>query len=122
MKRQVFVNFSLRVMSALSGTVTSSRRTALSLHDVVAVDGVPSGVVVVDGSSVDVGGMSVGRDKPGRVGGRVEVTKIGTAGAGVSSETLTHEPRLRLAIRRSIQSLFIQRLYNEIINQQPRPN
>jgi hypothetical protein len=115
MKRQVFVNFSPRVMSALSGTVTSSRRTALSLHDVVAVDGVPSGVVVVDGSDVEVGGMSVGRDKPGRVGGRVEVTKIGTAGAGVSSETLTHEPRLRLAIRSNIQILFMWGLYIEML-------
>ena len=40
---------------------------------------------VVDGSGVEVGGISVGRDKPGLVGGRVEVTKRGAAGAGVAA-------------------------------------
>src|SRR6266496_4796224 len=54
MKRQVLVNFAPRVIWALSGTVTSSRRTALSWHgpeaDADAVPAVPSGgpgVVVV---------------------------------------------------------------------------
>ena len=58
-------------------------------------EGVP-GVVVVDASGVEVGGISVGRDKPGLVGGRVDVMKTDLVGAGVSSETLMHEPRLRL--------------------------
>lgn len=75
----------------------------------------PPGVVVVDGSGVEVAGISVGSDRAGLVGGRVEVTKIGTTGRGVSSETLMHELRLRLAIRRNIQILFIWKLYFEII-------
>src|SRR5919109_843564 len=100
MKRQVLVNFVPRVIKALSGTVTSSRSTALSAHgppvDVVpaAPSGVP-GVVVVDASGVKVIEMSVGRDNPGRVGGRVEVTKTGGAEIGVSFETLTQEARMR---------------------------
>ena len=71
--------------------------------------GVP-GVVVVDASGVDAGGVSVGRDKPGRVGGRVDVMKIDLVGAGVSSETLMHEPRLRLMMESKIQIFFITRI------------
>jgi hypothetical protein len=111
-KRHVLVNFPPRGMRALSGTVTSSRRTALSWHE-PAADGdiVPSGVVVVDGSgveAVEVGGTSVGSDKPGLVGGRVEVTKAGGASVAVSCETLMQEPRLRLASRIRIQIFFIR--------------
>jgi hypothetical protein len=71
--------------------------------------GVP-GVVVVDASAVDTGGVSVGRDKPGRVGGRVDVMKIDLVGAGVSSETLMHEPRLRLRMASKNQIFFIRRI------------
>ena len=72
----------------------------------------PSGVPgVVDESGVDAGGVSVGRDKPGLVGGRVEVTKIDLVGAGVSSETLMHEPRVRLMMESRIQIFFIQGFY-----------
>jgi hypothetical protein len=77
---------------------------------VVAVSvplGVP-GVVVVDGSGVDGEGVSVGRDKPGLVGGRVDVMKTDLVGAGVSSETLMQEPRLRLRRASSIQVFFIR--------------
>ena len=84
------------------------------MHSLVA-EAVPPGVVVVDASGVAVGGIAVGRDKPGLVGGRVEVTKRGASGAGVSSETLMHELRLRVVIRRSIQILFIWKLYTSII-------
>ncbi len=114
-KRHVLVNFSPRGMTALSGTVTSSRSTAASLQAAPA-DGVPVvAVEVVEASGVEVVGMAVGTDKPGLVGGRVEVTKRGAAGAGVSSETLTHAPKLRLrhVSRRSIQIFFMARLYNE---------
>ena len=72
--------------------------------------GVP-GVAVVDGSGVDGAAVSVGRDKPGLVGGRVEVTKTGLVGAGVSSETLMQEPRLRLRMESNIQIFFIQGFY-----------
>ena len=75
---------------------------------------VPPGVVVVDGSGVEVGGMSVGKTNAGRVGGRVEVTKTGATGAGVSSETVTQEPRLRLAMIRNMQIFFIRKLYIEM--------
>jgi len=85
------------------------------LQDVTSIGGVPAGVVVVDGSSVDVGGTSVGRDKPGLVGGSVDVTKMGSGGTGVSSETLTQALRLRHAIKRIIQILFIRKLYFENI-------
>jgi hypothetical protein len=54
-----------------------------------------------------VSGTSVGRAKPGLVGGRVDVTKRAGAEVGVSCETLTQEPRLRLISRRSIQIFFI---------------
>ena len=78
-------------------------------------EAVPPGVVVVDVSGVDVGEIAVGRDKLGLVGGRVDVTKRGASGVGVSSETLMHELRLRVVIRRSIQILFIWKLYTSII-------
>ena len=111
-KRQVFVNFAPRVICALSGTVTSSRRIALSWHGPESdTDAVPSGVpgvVVVDASGVEVGGISVGRDKPGFVGGRVDVMKTDLVGAGVSSETLTQEPRLRLVSRINIHRIGSQ--------------
>jgi hypothetical protein len=66
------------------------------------------GVVVVDASGVEVGGISVGRDKPGFVGGRVDVMKTDLVGAGVSSETLTQEPRLRLVSRINIHRIGSQ--------------
>ena len=115
-KRQVLVNFSPRVIRALSGTVTSSRSAALSVQEGVAVEAVPvlPGVVVVDGSGVEVGGRAVGKDRAGRVGGRVEVTKTGASGAGVSSETVMQAARLRLAMKRKIQILFIRKLYMEM--------
>ena len=122
-KRQVLVNFPPRGMRELSGTVTSSRSTALSLHEPASeADAVPPGVVVVDESgveAVEVGGTSVGKDKPGLVGGRVEVTKAGGADIAVSCETLMQEPRLKLVSRMSIQIFFIQRFYLEIINLEP---
>jgi hypothetical protein len=100
----------------LSGTVTSSTRIALSWHGPEAeADTVPSGVpgvcaAVVDEAGVSVDGVSVGRDKPGFVGGRVDVMKTDLVGAGVSSETLTQESRLvsRINIHRiGIQIFFI---------------
>ncbi len=65
-------------MTVLSGTVTSSIITALSLQapvlvDAASVPGVP-GVVVVDVSAVVVDGVSVGKDTLCRVGGKVDVT------------------------------------------------
>ena len=66
---------------------------------------------VVDESGVPVGGISVGRDKPGLVGGRVEVMKTDLVGAGVSSETLTQEPRLRLVSRINIHRIGIQNFF-----------
>ena len=71
----------------------------------------------MDESGVDGAGVSVGRDKPGRVGGRVEVMKIGLVGTGVSSETLMHEPRLRLMRESNIQIFFIQGFYMEKITE-----
>ena len=59
-----------------------------------------SGVPGVDRISVD-------RERPGRVGGRVEVTNAAGVGAVVCGETVTQEPRLRLAARMSIQIFFI---------------
>jgi hypothetical protein len=76
--------------------------------------GVP-GVVVVDESGVDGEGVSVGRDKPALVGGRVEVIKIDRVGAGVSSETLMHEPRMKLGRASKIQIFFMWRFYNAMI-------
>ena len=63
---------------------------------------------VVDESGVAVDGVSVGRDKPGFVGGRVAVTKMGAAVFAGSSETLTQEVRLRLVSRINIQRMGIQ--------------
>jgi hypothetical protein len=65
----------------------------------------------MDASGVPVGGISVGREMPGRVGGRVEVTKTDFVAAGVSSETLIQAPRLRLASRSIIQIFFIPGFY-----------
>jgi hypothetical protein len=58
---------------------------------------------VVDVSGVEVSGISVGRDKPTLVGGRVEVTKRTAVGAAVSSETVMQEPRLKAARRINVQ-------------------
>jgi hypothetical protein len=88
------------------------------LHD-PAADVVAPGVVVLDASEVEVGGISVGRDNPGFVGGRVEVTKRGGVFVAGSCETLIQEPRLRLMSRISIQIFFIQRFYFEIIKPVP---
>jgi hypothetical protein len=88
------------------------------LH-VPPVDAVPAGVpgvVVVDASEVcEAAGVSVGRDKPGFVGGRVEVTKRALVGAGVSWETLMQEARLRVATRSNVQIFFISKFYFEQI-------
>jgi hypothetical protein len=88
---------------------------ALSWHGPTAdvVPAVPSGVpgvVVVDASGVEVSGMSVGKAKPGFVGGKVDVTKRGAAVFAASCETLTHEPRLRLVSRSNIQIFFIREI------------
>jgi len=91
--------------------VTSSIITALSVHaaalpaDSVA-PGVP-GVVVMDGSAVDDAGVAVGRDKPGFVGGRVEVTKAGGALVADSGASLMHDVSARLAASRPIQNFFM---------------
>jgi hypothetical protein len=109
MNRHVFVNFSPRGMSALSGTVTSWIITALSLQAVPAVptESVPSGVVVVDGSGVVVTAVAVGRDKPGLVGARVEVTKRGGASVVASGAILMQDVRLKPKRRANIQIFFI---------------
>jgi len=78
--------------------------------DSPAGTGVP-GVPVEDGSDLEPTGVSVGRDRLCLVGGRVEVTKTDLVGAGVSSETLMHEPRLRLMMASNSQILFIQEFY-----------
>jgi len=117
MKRQVLVNFAPRVIWALSGTVTSSTSRALSWQVPAAdaevvpsgVPGVP-GVVVVEASSMDVGGTSVGRDKPDLVGGRVEVTKTGAGVFTVSCETLIQEIRLIVRSRSNIQVFVMKEI------------
>ena len=126
MKRQVFVNVCPGDICVSSGTVTSAIIRALSWQvpaedapAVVAVSAPPGvpGVVLVDESGVDGEGVSVSRDKPGLVGGRVDVMKIDLVGAGVSSETLMHEPRLRLMRESNIQIFFIQGFYMEKITE-----
>ena len=62
----------------------------------------------MDESGVDGDGVSVSKDKPGLVGGRVEVTKTDLVEAGVSSETSIQEPRLRLTSRSNVQIFFIE--------------
>jgi hypothetical protein len=64
--------------------------------------------VVVDESGVDGDGVSVDRDKPGLVGGRVDVMKIDLVGAGVSSETLMHEASVKVMISITVQIFFIK--------------
>ena len=100
----------------LSGTVTSWIITALSWHE-PATEAVPVPLGVpgvcaaeVDASgveAVEVGGISVGRDRPGLVGGRVEVTNAAGTDVVVCGETVTHEPRLRLTSRMTVQVFFI---------------
>jgi hypothetical protein len=101
-----------------SGIVTSAIIRALSVQAlpedgpaVVAVS-VPPGVpgvcaAVVDASGVDKEGVSVESDKPGLVGGSVEVTKAGGDSVSTSSETVTQEARPRLASSSKIQIFFI---------------
>ena len=101
-------------MTVLSGTVTSSIITALSLQaPVLGVpdDSVPlgvAGVVVAEPSGAAVSGVAVSRDKPGRVGGRVEVTKRGGASVVGPGATLIQEARLRLVSTMQIQIFFIR--------------
>ena len=74
------------VITVLSGTVTSSIMAALSWHAPLAaavepVAGVEvvsaPGVLVIDGSGVEVSAVSVGSTSATRVGGSVEVTNEG---------------------------------------------
>jgi len=114
------VNVSAGDICVSSGTVTSAIIKALSWQAppeeapaVVAASvppGVP-GVVVVDESGVDGEGVSVGRNKPGLVGGRVEVMKTDLVGSGVSSETLRQEPSVNVMSSRMIQIFFIRGFY-----------
>ena len=60
-----------------------------------------SGVMVV------VGGISVGRTRPGLVGGKVEVTKrIGASVGAVPGETVTQAVRIMTVTRIVQMSLF----------------
>lgn len=124
MKRQVLVNTSPGDIRVSSGTVTSAIIKALSWQappedapTVVRASvplGVP-GVVVVDESEVDGEGVSVGRDKPGLVGGRVEVMKTDLGGGGVSSETLMHEASVKVMRSITIQIFFMRGFYIAMI-------
>ena len=74
----------------LSGIVTSSTKTALSLHLTEDVE------LGVNASEVGVDGIGVGKVKPCFVGGRVEVTKRGGAsGVTDSCETLTQDVSIK---------------------------
>jgi hypothetical protein len=70
----------------------------------------------MDGSGVDGEGGSVGRDKPGLVGGRVDVMKTDLVGAGVSSETLMHETSVKVMSSITVQIFFIRGFYFANIN------
>jgi hypothetical protein len=61
----------------------------------------------VDESGVPVGGISVGRDKPGLVAGRVAVTKGGGAEVTACGEIFMQALKLRLPSRIKIQIFFI---------------
>jgi hypothetical protein len=78
--------------------------------------GVP-GVVVMDGSGVVDDWVSVGKDKPGRVGGRVEVTKRGPASLAGSCASFTQELPTRLKSTMNIQIFFMRRFYLAIMKQ-----
>jgi hypothetical protein len=104
--------------------VTSSIITALSWQ-VPPAAGVEPGVVavvvpgvvvvVVDGSGVDVSAVAVGRDRPGRVGGSVEVTKGTGVRVAAWGTTFTHEAMTRLASRIDMRISFMQRFYFGIL-------
>src|SRR5215213_3440684 len=97
----VLVNCSPAVRRVLSGTVTSSTKTAPSRQD-----GVGLGVIGLEVGAA-VGGTSVGSVSPGRVGGRVEVTNRTGTSIGVSPETLTHAVESKRRSRASIIFLII---------------
>jgi hypothetical protein len=84
---------------SLQGPDASARSAAPVVE---FASGVP-GVVVVDGSGVPVDGVSVGRDKPALVGGRVEVTKRGGVGAAACCEILIQELRVKAIMRVNIR-------------------
>jgi hypothetical protein len=71
----------------------------------------------MDGSGVVDEWVSVGRDKPGRVGGRVEVTKRGAASLAGSCATFTQELTNRLRSTTNIQIFFMRRFYLAIMKQ-----
>jgi hypothetical protein len=93
--------------------VTSLTRIALSWQETADVPASVPGGVVVDTSGVEAG-VSVGTDKPGFVGGRVEVAKRAAVGADFTWETLMQEARLRVT-RVNIQTFFISKFYFEQI-------
>ena len=64
-------------------------------------------VMVIDGSGVAVDGVAVGRDKPGLVGARVEVTKRGGASVVTSGAILMQDARLKPRNRANIQIFFM---------------
>jgi hypothetical protein len=77
--------------------------------DIDAVTSAP-GVVVVDGSGVEVSGVSVGRAKPDFVGGRVEVTNGGGASVAFSGETVMQEEVVRTIRSARVQSFFMDKI------------
>jgi hypothetical protein len=83
-------------MRVLSVTVTSSTKIAASRQD-----GVGLGVIGLEVGEA-VGGMSVGRVKPGLVGGSVEVTNKTGAFVGVSPETCTQAFKSKTKNRKSV--------------------
>jgi hypothetical protein len=116
-KRQVLVNFWPFVMDVLSGMVTSSTMTALSLQGPTAASvepgpGVavvsPLGVVVIDGSAVEDNSVRVGNIRAGRVGGRVAVTNWGGWFVGTCDTRFAQAERTRPASRIHVLNILIQ--------------
>jgi hypothetical protein len=90
--------------------------TALSLQSPVAASVEPDpsvvvvsapGVVVIEGSGVEVIAVPVGRTKPGRVGGRVDVTNAGGRLVDACGTTFTQADRTRPASRMHVRIFFM---------------
>jgi hypothetical protein len=65
------------------------------------------GVLVIDGSGVDVVSVPVGRSRAGRVGGRVEVTNAGGALVDDCGTTFTQADRASPASRMHVWNFLM---------------
>jgi hypothetical protein len=90
---------------------------AASVDPVSGVFGVTApGVVVIDGSGVEVTSVPVGRTRAGRVGGRVDVINTGGALVDGCGTRFTQADRTSPASRMHVWNFLMDQFYKEMVS------